>query len=744
MRKKRQLTQNIKKMFCRLSKVKPMYRCNRITSRMSSYRFPLSSFLLVLLVLLSTTPPTQGERRVRKNRGNPNNNTTFNEDGFISVSKETKTDQLKQEPMHNFNDYNAKEGEAIMADSTVHNSKESSSTIDDCSHKDRDCMGVCFGTAVLDACGTCGGHNESCLGCDGVPNSGKVKDCFGVCGGKAERDCESICGGIAVKDSKGTCCSRTRVDDCGICYGNNACADCNGDLNGDAFMDDCHICAGGLTGKIPNTDKDCAGVCFGSARTDDCNVCSGGTTSHARNSDKDCNGVCFGPSEPDICGVCDGDGTSCIGCDNVANSGIEYDICGTCGGDNSECCGPYGACNNMGTCDPEEKGCLCHVGWTGKECTKRQNLCVWQDCGEHGVCNEEDGQCACDQGFMGPQCQFSRCSGHGIPDRNNPTRCNCFEGYTGVDCTECSIPKNKDKTYICLLKSGENVHNRKIDEEATKAAIDGQKHYKPLRFSLIVIDKEDTLGVLGGWDSLTQREGKLAILPGSMYNGTVYGCDCQPAVPFEDVQHVFSKKYLEQTSAGEKTNPDETTSSTSENDHSNNNNNKKENDDIFEDGVFDMQRVSTLSPNQLRGSLDKIRISKKFVSHVHARALTATEASNFLNEIFDFFAIEEDALTGTPETVGEAVDDVKETTRNDMIICIVYFIVVISVVLVLVFGALVVLFFVTGGRFVRGMFSDAIGQESLLDTELGDEDLSFYGGGRRGTQRMRRGGRRRI
>ncbi len=31
--------------------------------------------------------------------------------------------------------------------------------------------------------GICGGDNSSCLGCDGVPNSGKINDSCGVCGG---------------------------------------------------------------------------------------------------------------------------------------------------------------------------------------------------------------------------------------------------------------------------------------------------------------------------------------------------------------------------------------------------------------------------------------------------------------------------------------------------------------------------------------------------------------------------------
>jgi len=55
--------------------------------------------------------------------------------------------------------------------------------------------------------------------------------------------------------------------------------DCNGVVNGTAFMDDCGVCAGGNTGKIPNANKDCNGVCFGNAVVDACGVCGGNGSS---------------------------------------------------------------------------------------------------------------------------------------------------------------------------------------------------------------------------------------------------------------------------------------------------------------------------------------------------------------------------------------------------------------------------------------------------------------------------------
>ena len=66
----------------------------------------------------------------------------------------------------------------------------------------RDCSGTCFGSAgrdlcgvcyggstglpsntTLDTCGICGGDGLSCIGCDGIENSGKVIDSCEVCGG---------------------------------------------------------------------------------------------------------------------------------------------------------------------------------------------------------------------------------------------------------------------------------------------------------------------------------------------------------------------------------------------------------------------------------------------------------------------------------------------------------------------------------------------------------------------------------
>ena len=46
----------------------------------------------------------------------------------------------------------------------------------------------------------------------------------------------------------------------------------------------------------------------------------------------------------DACGVCGGDGSSCAGCDGVANSGKTVDLCGVCDGNGiaSDTCNCHG------------------------------------------------------------------------------------------------------------------------------------------------------------------------------------------------------------------------------------------------------------------------------------------------------------------------------------------------------------------------------------------------------------------
>ncbi|KNC48275.1 uncharacterized protein AMSG_04505 [Thecamonas trahens ATCC 50062] len=215
---------------------------------------------------------------------------------------------------------------------------------------DLDDCGVCFGgNAAKDGCGVCYGNNATCAGCDGVPYSGKVPDVCGVCGGDGSgcSGCNFIpipLGGVWF-DGCGVCGGPAGISTCTTpCIANStAVFDCYGMCNGTAYVDDCGMCVEGTTPNEPNSFKDSCGVCFGgeaardacgdcnggNARRDECGICSGG------NSRMDSCGVCFGGERSkDVCGVCGGNGSTCVGCDFVPNSGLLLDACGVCGGAN--------------------------------------------------------------------------------------------------------------------------------------------------------------------------------------------------------------------------------------------------------------------------------------------------------------------------------------------------------------------------------------------------------------------------
>lgn len=102
-----------------------------------------------------------------------------------------------------------------------------------------DCLGVMFGSATLDNCGTC----------DANPNN----DC--------EQDCAGVWGGSAYFDECGTCDANT-TNDCE--------QDCAGVWGGSAILDNCGVCD-----DNPENDceQDCAGIWGGNAYFDECGTC---------------------------------------------------------------------------------------------------------------------------------------------------------------------------------------------------------------------------------------------------------------------------------------------------------------------------------------------------------------------------------------------------------------------------------------------------------------------------------------
>ena len=136
--------------------------------------------------------------------------------------------------------------------------------------------------------GTCG--DVSCLGCDGIADSGLVRDACGVCGGANVTctDCAMVLHGTS------------ELDLCGVCGGDDSsCMDCTGCVHGTAVYDACDVCGGD-----GSSCADCLGVPLGSAEYDACGVCAGNSDSC-----RDCHGIVGGNARFDEFGVCEGDGS---------------------------------------------------------------------------------------------------------------------------------------------------------------------------------------------------------------------------------------------------------------------------------------------------------------------------------------------------------------------------------------------------------------------------------------------------
>ena len=262
-----------------------------------------------------------------------------------------------------------------------------------------DCADVPYGTHVSDACGKCFptetslGFNESCRGCDGIINSGKVNDSCGVCGGldMSCKDCLGETLGTAVFDVCGMCngtnttCTDclgelfgpARIDECGFCFpntsslgfndscrgcdgvpnsgkeidacekcggDNSTCFDCRGTPNGTYVLDDCNPsgCWYSRENVMFNfACTDCLGDVNGNATLDQCNVCLYIDSPIRNRLCAGCDNVPNSGLVYDSCGVCNGTNSTCIGCDNVPYSGLTIDHCGVCGGTDNSCLGSY-------------------------------------------------------------------------------------------------------------------------------------------------------------------------------------------------------------------------------------------------------------------------------------------------------------------------------------------------------------------------------------------------------------------
>ena len=171
-----------------------------------------------------------------------------------------------------------------------------------------------------DICGVCGGDGSTCVGCDGIPDSGLELNECGVCDGPPNPgpcpDCEGVIGGTATYDV------------CGVCDGDGrSCVDCDGVTYGTSEPDACGVCNGDDA-----SCTDCQGLLFGTAEYDLCDICDGDSDTC-----NDCSGTPGGSKTIDACGACGGDGVACLDCLGVANGTRVYDVCDVCGGDGTSC-----------------------------------------------------------------------------------------------------------------------------------------------------------------------------------------------------------------------------------------------------------------------------------------------------------------------------------------------------------------------------------------------------------------------
>jgi len=472
------------------------------------------------------------------------------------------------------------------------------------------------------------------------------------------------------------------------------CVDCNRTVGGPLVADECNICGGN------NECWDCNQVPYGTAVEDDCGVCDG------NNRNKDDCGVCNGNNRDlDQCGVCFGDGTSCLGCDGVANSELVFDHCGICGGDDTGCCGDEEGtiCHGRGACDGDIKGCVCDFGWTGAKCQVPQSYChdasgqiALVDCGPHGHCSESmRGQCICEPGYFGPMCAYHTCNGNGVYSPSKKM-CVCEVGFAGEHCDRCAVPgeskglqeyaerlshmdanvvviadtnnedaynvmqsksfiskKDKQKEFICLppriytqkyFDSIEIVTNPGDTKSGSRqVTLAGETENREMvNYYLYPVEKRLTKVFLNGRHALTQGAKENPVMPNSTQNGIFYDCGCR-AWPKEMLDMRSQSTVYQETR------------------------------DVFSREGLELKEAATAT-NQ--GGLvawtgspagDTFYGARRHFSHAHARfslgngmevrAINLAECKDTLDQCLDGFGSKLTSDTGSADEISAAVDD---------------------------------------------------------------------------------------
>eukprot|EP00457_Paulinella_chromatophora_P002143 gb/GEZN01002147.1/.p1 GENE.gb/GEZN01002147.1/~~gb/GEZN01002147.1/.p1 ORF type:complete len:777 (+),score=18.07 gb/GEZN01002147.1/:24-2354(+) len=211
---------------------------------------------------------------------------------------------------------------------------------DECAH--------CGGDGRVDVCGNCLSPSSplfdtTCLGCDGVPNSGKKLDVCGLCDGRGDYDACHRC--LQPGDPDRIEPGRGGFDACGKCFAysnplyNKTCVGCDNVPRSGKVVDACGICGG-------DGSWDACFHCFqsndmrrvdpGKGGFDACGECRLYTDPGFNKSCAGCDGIPFSDARRDKCGVCRGTGTfdackRCLQADDPTRIEVgSYDNCGVC------------------------------------------------------------------------------------------------------------------------------------------------------------------------------------------------------------------------------------------------------------------------------------------------------------------------------------------------------------------------------------------------------------------------------
>ena len=252
----------------------------------------------------------------------------------------------------------------------------------------KDCTGNCADASAetyeYDRCGQClstaDATRDSCVGCDDVPFSNKTWNPCNKCIDKNDpnfndigRDCTNNCpasedvtyymddcGQCLLKSNPDydNCCEgdpNKRTNECGLCiimnstYFNDYGKDCAGTCDGDQELDECDQCLS-KSSPLWNSCLDCEDVPNGGKKLNDCGHCLNPDDDTFDSYGKNCDGECLESTATlygyDRCGIClatsDSSWDSCVGCDNIPNSGKKLNGCGVCVDENDENFDDYG------------------------------------------------------------------------------------------------------------------------------------------------------------------------------------------------------------------------------------------------------------------------------------------------------------------------------------------------------------------------------------------------------------------